>query len=109
MIRMDHEKTKCRSGNRPRDLVGLNKMKRARWTSDETVGRCENEARSAGRSSDKLSVAHINWMECWKLGPVCQFWIVTGPVGWSMMAMGRWALGIGPGAWATSLGLSRSS
>ncbi|KAF3582500.1 hypothetical protein DY000_02034469 [Brassica cretica] len=36
-------------------------MKRASWTSDETAGRCENEARSAGRSSDKLSVAHIKF------------------------------------------------
>ncbi|KAF2577093.1 hypothetical protein F2Q68_00004554 [Brassica cretica] len=61
MIRMDHEKTKSRSGNRPRDLVRLNKMKRESWTSDETAGRCENEARSAGRSSDKLSVAHIKF------------------------------------------------
>ncbi|KAF3550342.1 hypothetical protein DY000_02006528 [Brassica cretica] len=92
--RMDHEKTKSMPENRPRDLVRLNKMKRASWTSDETAGRCENAARSTGQSSDKLS-----------LGPVCQFWEVTGPVGWSMMAMGRWALGIGPGAWATSLGL----
>ncbi|KAF2581700.1 hypothetical protein F2Q68_00004952 [Brassica cretica] len=58
---MDHEKTKSRSGNRPRDLVRLNNMKRASWTSDETAGRCENEARSAGRSSDKLSVAHIKF------------------------------------------------
>ncbi|KAF3565998.1 hypothetical protein DY000_02014233 [Brassica cretica] len=61
MIKMDHEKTKSRSGNRPRDLVRLNNMKRASWTSDETAGRCENEARSAGRSSDKLSVAHIKF------------------------------------------------
>ncbi|WZZ50718.1 hypothetical protein YC2023_050825 [Brassica napus] len=60
---MDHEKTKSRSGNRPRDLVGLNKMKRASWTSDETAGRCENEARSDGRSSDKLSVAHIKFSQ----------------------------------------------
>ncbi|KAF3547720.1 hypothetical protein DY000_02006540 [Brassica cretica] len=48
----------------------------------------------------------LSWMDCWKLGPMCQFWAVTWPIGWSMMAMGRWALGIGPGAWATSLGLS---
>ncbi|KAF3548484.1 hypothetical protein DY000_02006669 [Brassica cretica] len=97
IIRMDHEKTKSRSGNIPRDLVRLNKMKRASWTSDETAGRCENEAR--------WESAQLSWMECWKLGPVCQSWAVTGPVGWSIMAMGRWALGIGPGAWATSLGL----
>ncbi|WZZ87946.1 hypothetical protein YC2023_116525 [Brassica napus] len=58
---MDHEKTKSRSGNRPRDLVRLNNMKRASWTSDETAGRCENEARLAGRSTDKLSVAHIKF------------------------------------------------
>ena len=63
MIKMDHEKTKSRSGNRPRDLVRLNNMKRASWTSDETAGRCENEARSAGRSSDKLSVAHIKFSQ----------------------------------------------
>ena len=63
MIRMDHEKTKSRSVNRPKDLVGLNKMMRASWTSDETVGRCENEAQSAGRSSDKLSVAHIKFSQ----------------------------------------------
>ncbi|KAF3533034.1 hypothetical protein DY000_02040918 [Brassica cretica] len=61
MIKMDHEKTKSRSGNRPRDVVRLNNMKRASWTSDETAGRCKNEARSAGRSSDKLSVAHIKF------------------------------------------------
>ncbi|KAF3513352.1 hypothetical protein F2Q69_00005963 [Brassica cretica] len=61
VAKMDHEKTKSRSGNRPRDLVRLNKMKRESWTSDETAGRCENEARSAGRSSDKLSVAHIKF------------------------------------------------
>ncbi|CAG7863636.1 unnamed protein product [Brassica rapa] len=48
---MDHEETKSRSGNRPRDLI-------TSWTTDETAGRCENEARSAGRSSDKLNVAH---------------------------------------------------
>ncbi|KAF3562303.1 hypothetical protein DY000_02017195 [Brassica cretica] len=100
MIRMDHEKTKSRSGNRPMDLVGLNKMKRARLTSDETARRCENEARWVSWKSAQLS-----WMECWKLRPVYQFWAVTGPVGWSMMAMGRWALGIGPEAWASSLDL----
>ncbi|KAF3558827.1 hypothetical protein F2Q69_00017318 [Brassica cretica] len=43
------------------DPERLNNMKRASWTSDETAGRCENEARSAGRSSDKLSVAHIKF------------------------------------------------
>ena len=61
MIRMDHEKTKSMSENRPRDLVGLNKMKRVSWTSDETAGRCEKEAQSAGRSSGKLSIAHIKF------------------------------------------------
>lgn len=61
MIRMDHEKTKSRSENRTRDLVGLNNMKRVSWKSDETAGQCENEAQSAGRSSDKLSVAHIKF------------------------------------------------
>ncbi|KAF3543738.1 hypothetical protein DY000_02006532 [Brassica cretica] len=61
MIQMDHEKTKYMSENRPRDLVRLNKMKRASWTSDETAGRCENEAQSAGGSSNKLSVAHIKF------------------------------------------------
>ncbi|KAH0914427.1 hypothetical protein HID58_028873, partial [Brassica napus] len=39
--RMDHEKTKFRSRNRPRDLEGLNKMKRANLTSDETAGQCD--------------------------------------------------------------------
>ncbi|KAF3561602.1 hypothetical protein DY000_02015743 [Brassica cretica] len=63
VAKMDHEKTKSRSGNTPRDLAGLNKMKRASWTSDEIAGRCENEARSAGRSSDKLIVAHIKFSQ----------------------------------------------
>ncbi|KAF3602308.1 hypothetical protein F2Q69_00037674 [Brassica cretica] len=85
MIRMDLEKTKSRSGNRPRDLVGLNKMKRASWTSDETAGRCENEARSAGRSSDKLSTSVI------VLGGYCADWLAKdgyGPMGFSGQAMG---------------------
>ncbi|KAF3527499.1 hypothetical protein DY000_02040429 [Brassica cretica] len=37
MIRINHEKPKSRSGNRPRDLVRLNKMKRRSWTECSSV------------------------------------------------------------------------
>ncbi|KAF2612720.1 hypothetical protein F2Q70_00013541 [Brassica cretica] len=83
---MDHEKTKSRSGNRPRDLVGLNKMKRASWTSDETAGRCENEARSTqlyGVLEAQTSVI--------VLGGYRADWLAkdgNGPMGSSGQAMG---------------------
>lgn len=48
---MDPVKTKSRSGNGPRDLEGLNKMKEARWTQCMTTRRCKEEAQPAGRSS----------------------------------------------------------
>ncbi|KAF3593084.1 hypothetical protein DY000_02020075 [Brassica cretica] len=93
MIRMDHEKTKSRSGNRPRDLVGLNEMKTSSWTSDETAGRCESEARSAGRSSDKLSLDGVleARTSVTVLGGYRAGWLAKdgyGPVGSSGQAMG---------------------
>ncbi|KAF3565667.1 hypothetical protein DY000_02011786 [Brassica cretica] len=47
-------------------------------------------------------------MEWWKLGPLCQFWAVTGPVGWPRMAMGRWVLlSVGSDLMALNHGLGR--
>ncbi|CAG7870372.1 unnamed protein product, partial [Brassica rapa] len=48
---MDHGKTKSRSGNRPRDLEGLNKMKKASWTKCLAARRCKQEAQRPGRRS----------------------------------------------------------
>ncbi|KAF3549221.1 hypothetical protein DY000_02010203 [Brassica cretica] len=39
------------SGNRPRDLEGLNNMKRPSWTKCLAARRCKQEAQPAGRSS----------------------------------------------------------
>ncbi|KAF2535692.1 hypothetical protein F2Q68_00021960 [Brassica cretica] len=94
---MDQGKTKSRSGNRPRDLEGLNKMKKASWTKCLAARPCKKEAQPARRSS-------LIWNECSGLGPVGQVWTVTVPVGWPRMAMDRWALLVRPWAWAIHVG-----
>lgn len=47
VIRMDHGRTKYRSGNRPKDLEELKKIKEASWTQCITAGRCSKQARPA--------------------------------------------------------------
>ena len=66
MIRMDHEKTKSRSGNGPIDLEVLNKMKKTSWTQCMTARRCKEEAQPAERSSVGAQV------ECVSSLRVCQ-------------------------------------
>ncbi|KAF2568760.1 hypothetical protein F2Q68_00025470 [Brassica cretica] len=68
MIRMDHGKTKSRSGNRPRDLEGLKKIKEASWAQCITAGRCVSGNRPSGCSTHARTVAslildRIVWMD----------------------------------------------
>ncbi|KAF3602564.1 hypothetical protein F2Q69_00039323 [Brassica cretica] len=77
MIRMDHEKPKSRFGNRPRDLVRLNKMKRRSWTSDPRAGRGLDQTQSA--SWVQLGSAQLSWTECSSVRQLDRVQTVTGP------------------------------
>ncbi|KAH0858903.1 hypothetical protein HID58_087164 [Brassica napus] len=58
-MKMDHEKPKSRSGNRPRDLVRLNKMKRRSWTECSSVRQLDRVSPSS--SCDPATVlANLN-------------------------------------------------
>ena len=129
VIRMDHGKTKSRSGNWPRDLEGLKKIKETSWTQCITAGRCSKQARPARWSVVQLSVAHWRVCQLPELDglahsagtagdqlnsaglsvQVMGSWAGSGQwpghVGDPCVPMGWWALGIEPGAWAISLGL----
>ena len=66
MIRIDLEKTNSKSGNGPRDLVGLNKMKKASWPKCITARRCKEEAEPAERNSVGAQVecvSSLSWMD----------------------------------------------
>ncbi|KAF2618740.1 hypothetical protein F2Q68_00039173 [Brassica cretica] len=95
MIRMDHGKTKSRSGNRPRDLEGLKKIKEASWTQCITAWRC------AGSDGDQLNSAGLSVQV---LGSWAESGQWSGHVGDPCVTMGWWALGIEPGAWAIRVG-----
>ncbi|KAF3568082.1 hypothetical protein DY000_02017617 [Brassica cretica] len=105
---MDQGKTKSRSGSRPRDLEGLNKMKKASWTKCLAARPCKKEAQPDGRSSVGAQVecvSSLSWMD-YLTQLVGQVWTVTEPVGWPRMAMDRWALLVRPWAWAIHVGFS---
>ncbi|KAG2307237.1 hypothetical protein Bca52824_026985 [Brassica carinata] len=72
MIKMDHEKTNSRSGNRRRDLEVLNKMKKASWMQCITARRYKEEAQPAERSSVGAQV------ECVSSLRVCQLPEIDG-------------------------------
>ena len=132
MIRMDHVKTKFRSGNGPRDLEGLNKMKEASWTQCMTARRWKEEAQpvgwssvgaqvecvsstltgqltlpellvdSAGSAGDQLNSAGLSVQVLGSWAGSRQW---SGHVDDPYVPMGRWALVVGPWAWAITLGL----
>ncbi|KAF2566936.1 hypothetical protein F2Q68_00025469 [Brassica cretica] len=101
MIRMDHGKTKSRSGNRPRDLEGLKKIKEASWAQCITAGRCgqlpelDGLAHSAGSDGDQLNSARLSVQVSGSWAGSRQW---PGHVGDPCVLMGWWALGIEPGA-----------
>ncbi|KAF2578250.1 hypothetical protein F2Q68_00002862 [Brassica cretica] len=92
MIRMDHGKTKSRSGNRPRDLEGLKKIKEASWTQCKTAGRCAGIlSQSAGTAGDQFNSAGLSvqvsdqWDRSGRLSGrlVGQGWLWAGGFFWS--------------------------
>ncbi|KAF2554286.1 hypothetical protein F2Q68_00034587 [Brassica cretica] len=108
MIRTDHGKIKSRSGNRPRDLEGLKKIKEASWTQCITAGRCsqlpelDGLAHSAGSAGDQLNSSGLSVQVLGSWAGSGQW---PGHVGNSCVPMGWLALGIEPGAWAIRVGL----
>ncbi|KAF2532708.1 hypothetical protein F2Q70_00030107 [Brassica cretica] len=96
------------SGNRPRDLEGLKKIKEASWTQCITAGRCsqlpelDGLAHSAGSAGDQLNSSGLSVQVLGSWAGSGQW---PGHVGNSCVPMGWLALGIEPGAWAIRVGL----
>ncbi|CAG7863143.1 unnamed protein product, partial [Brassica rapa] len=108
VIRMDHGRSKYRSGNRPRDLEELKKIKEASWTQCITAGRCSQLpglyglSHSAGSAGDQLNSAGLSVQVMGSWAGSGQW---PGHVGDPGVPMGWLALGIEPGAWAIRVGL----
>ncbi|KAF3509485.1 hypothetical protein F2Q69_00004144 [Brassica cretica] len=91
-----------KSGNLPKDLEGLKKIKETSWTQCIAAGRCNGLAHSAGTAGDQLNSAGLSVQVMGSWAGSGQW---PGHVGDPCVPMGWWALGIEPGAWAISLGL----
>ncbi|CAG7870574.1 unnamed protein product, partial [Brassica rapa] len=87
VIRMDHGRTMYRSGNRPRDLEELKKIKEASLTQCITAGRCMQlnvapwAVWSISLSWVSWRSAQLSWTECSSHGQLGRVWTVAGPCG----------------------------